>query len=410
MPKKKTPGQIAAAAARAATDAALEEEGAAQELLELAPEDDPEAEALEALAGIGEGSDTKFVITCLTPLDRKGKIDEVTRDDLAELWQYIRDRYGPGKYSVHAATNGQYVKGSRRVIEISPLAASARAPASSSSAAAPPADWERYLQRQAEADERRRREAREDRKDLLTLAGLVLPAIISAMSGNRESLGSLTQALANMRALSGGSEGASAEKLIEVLTRGMELGKGSGNPPETVLGVIRETVKDLVSSPIGQSVMDRIANRQALSAPAPAALPRPTVPTAPPPAPAAPASAAPAPVEGNDMMLPLLNKLADELLDFATNGCDPGLAAEALVAKVPRMARAMLKGEQLHGWLTHPDWWLYVKQFRPALEPYMGFCDDVRQALYSLLLEQGAIPGNLPGAPPIVPDGEGGAT
>lgn len=92
--------------------------------------------------------------------------------------------------------------------------------------------------------------------------------------------------------------------------------------------------------------------------------------------------------------LPLLNKLAEELLEFAANGADPGLCAEALVAKVPRAVRAFVTPEQLREWLTYEQWWSVLEAFKPALKPYQGYCDDVRQTLLKLMSEPESEPEN----------------
>lgn len=92
--------------------------------------------------------------------------------------------------------------------------------------------------------------------------------------------------------------------------------------------------------------------------------------------------------------LPLLDKLADELLEFAANGADPGLCAEAMVAKIPRAVRAFLDPKQLITWLQHPEWWTVLEAFRPQLKPYQGYCDDVRQTLLKLMTEAESDPEN----------------
>lgn len=387
--KKQSVAQIAGAAARAATTEALKNADDGLEVTLGADEDAAELDALESLSELGEGQEYTYVVMCLSPLDKRGRVETVTRDALAELPDYLRDRYGPGKYSVQAKGPRGYVRGSHRIIAISTLA---RPPAGgpSASGAAAGGEWERWLEREARGAEARRLEQREDQKFMMQM-------IVTAMGGNRgESLSDLVQALVAMKTLTGEGGSSNTEKVLEVLTRGMEIGaKANGKEPETVLGVIRETIRDLTNSPIGQSVMDRIANRTAAPAQSAAAAPQPQLVRVPYQGPsAAPAGAPPATLAsapaGDDPMMPLLNKLADELLEYAGNGTDPGLAAEALVAKVPRMVRAMVTAEQLKAWLTAPDWWEHLKAFRPALEPYMAFCDDVRQALYGLLVQSPA--------------------
>lgn len=92
---------------------------------------------------------------------------------------------------------------------------------------------------------------------------------------------------------------------------------------------------------------------------------------------------------------PLLRKLAGELEEFAVVAADPGLAAEALLVKVPRTVKAQIPYEQLKAWLTEPRWWDLLSEFHPGLQPYQAFCDQVREAVIQILdqEEQGDQPG-----------------
>ncbi len=399
MAKKQTPiERAAAAAARAAVKAQNEDQIA----VEIEEESDLEQEdALASLATLGADSDYRFIVNRLAPLDRKGRIEDVSREELAELPNYLRDKYGAGKYEIITQDpDGRYVKRGRRTIIISPDAvrASPGAPPAAGSTSSPASDFERWRAEEERRYEARRLEAREDRKFMLTLFAPLIPQLFQ-----RESVGSMVQALVALKGVNGAGEGgASSDKLVETLFKGLELGKDlQGGNADSWPAVIRETLKDLSSSPLGQTVMDRIANRDARRPPA---LPAPGAAAAIPriPYPGAAAAASPEPPSGSpalagapdtfgdpmlQLALPTLQKLADELLEFAANGADPGLAAEALVAKVPRQLRAFAQPEKIRGWLADANWWPVLRDFKPALEPYQGYCDDVRQSLLTLYAE-----------------------
>jgi hypothetical protein len=399
MGRKKSAAQVAGAAAAAATRAALRDAGGGEDDVEIRvddPEEELEQDAMASLAAIGgEGEGIKYVLRCISPLDKKGTIDQIAQEELPDLVFMIRDRYGPGKYTITAYGPNGFIKGGHRTITVSPL--TSRRDSAAAQAAAPLAassSMQEWLQREEAREERRRQEAREDRKFYLQLAVTALPAIL----GGRESVGSLITALGGLREMTGGGN----DKALEALTRGLEIGKDLGNHSESWPAIIRDTVKDLAGSPVGQRLITRVA--AAAPAVAPAAAPGPVkVPYLPPQSAGAipvpnppPAAATPAP-EGIPepiwvgIVLPTLNKLSHELLDFAANGADPGLAAEALIAKIPRALQETLKQEQPRAQvlaaLRNPGWWPMLKDFRPELEPYEGYCDDVRMIIIKLMTE-----------------------
>jgi len=400
MARKKSAAQIAGVAAAAATRAALRDAGGGEDDVEIRvddPEEELEQDAMASLAAIGgEGEGIKYVLRCISPLDKKGTIDQIAQEELPDLVFMIRDRYGPGKYTITAYGPNGFIKGGHRTITVSPLTSRRDGGAAQAVAPAATSSMQEWLQREEAREERRRQEAREDRKFYLQLAVTALPALM----GGRESVGSLITALGGLRELSGGND-----KALEALTRGLELGKDLGGHSETWPGIIRDTVKELAGSPVGQRLITRVAAAGAPSSPAaapapvkvpylppqpaPGAIP---VPNPPPPA-AAPAAAPegiPEPIWVG-IVLPTLNKLSHELLDFAANGADPGLAAEALIAKIPRALQETLKQaqprEQVLAALRNPGWWPMLKEFRPELEPYEGYCDDVRLILIKLMTE-----------------------
>lgn len=377
---RKSTASIAAAAARAAATAALAD-AATDRVLDMEAEDEEsDAEALAELAQIGDGEQVRFMLSCISPLANRGQLDELSREEVPGVATMLRDRYGPGKYVVRALNNRGYIKGGQKTITISALTARrdtvSVAPTAQASQTGSMSEW---LARQEVLEERRRQEAREDKKLYIELAIALGPALLSAFTGNRESMSSLLQGLVGAKELLGGG---GSEKMVETLVKGIELGKEAGGGGESWPAVIKETLQSLAGSPADQRLI--AGARTAVAGPA-----APAVPYIPPPKPSGQPGAIPtvpndlgvSPEIWRSFVLPLLNKLADELVEFAANDADPGLAAEALEAKIPRAARAAVTAEQLRAWLTRPDWWEALKGFRPALEPYHGYCDDVRQAL-----------------------------
>jgi hypothetical protein len=398
MGRKKSTAQIAGAAAAAATRAALKDQGADDDI-EISvddPDTELEQDAMSALAALGgEGAGVKYVLRCISPLDKKGTIDQVAQEELPDLVFMIRDRYGPGKYTITAYGPNGFIKGGHRTITVSPL--TSRRDGAQATAPAPgvSGSMQEWLQREEAREERRRQEAREDRKFYLQLAVTALPSIM----GNRESVGSLIAAVAGLKDMTGGND-----KALEALTRGLELGKDLGGHSESWPAIIRDTVKDLAGTPVAQRLL---AGRAAAAAPAappppvriPYTPPQGAIPVPTPPPGAVPAAPAPEGIPEPvwvGVVLPTLNKLSHELLDFAANGADPGLAAEALIAKIPRALQETLKQtqprEQVLGALRNPAWWQMLRQFRPELEPYEGYCDDVRLIIITLMTETEAEP------------------
>jgi len=402
--KKSQAERVASAAAASATKAALAASGE-EVSVELEEEDGDgndeqvQRDALLTLAQLEyEGLPVRYTLHCIHPPDKKGIIDDhLTRDDIPDLITTIRDNYGAGKYVVRAVgPTGVYVKGGYRMITISSLASRRPgAPPAPAVAAAPNgsgshAEW---LQRQEVLEERRRQEAREDRKFFIQLAVTALPHLF----GSRETVASIISAAKDATALTGGGAG-NGEKAIEALLTGIKLGKEFNGGGDSWPAVVREALQGLTGNPATQQVLDKIANR--VTGPTPPALPAPgpTVPYKPAPAIKAPTGAIPVPPRPTpqgfpepvwlQVVLPLLTRLSNDLLEFAQNGADPGLAAEALVGKIPRTVRGMVKLEQLKEWLTNPNWWTLVKDFKPELEPYQGYCDDVRQSLYKLYMTE----------------------
>ncbi len=357
-----------------------------------------EVDALEALAALGEGGDYLYKLHCLAPLDKKGHLEDLTRAEIPTLETYIRDVYGAGRFSVHAVgPDRKYVKGSYRVITISPLAArraadvagGASGPSLSSEIERWRAEQEQRRREDEQRAERLRQERREDMKFYVPL-GLQL---LGNMTGQRESLSAMIGALGGLKSLTGGEGG---ERNTEMLLKGIELAnKLSGKEPESILGIVRAAITEL--GPVARTVLTPA--RPPLLAPtrissAPLAPPAgPAGPAGPPgDAPAAAPVAQPDPPPAPEAPPPeptVMDKIAQELLEFAIAAADPRLAADAIYGKLPMMVpqamRILLTDEKIRELVSSSEWWPTLLKARPALEPYQPYAEQVREAFLELL-------------------------
>jgi len=406
--KKSTVATAAAAAAAAAVRATQEQE---QDRVELQWGDDDEEdddagevndEIQQALARIDEQAGGEIVwweLYCDSPIDKQGQIRKLSTSET----KGVRDEclgLGPGEYHVIARhKKGTFIKGSRVRIKISGFARPAATPGTS---VAPATDPMLIIQRMDERLEKRRLEAKAERnQEIRFWAPILAPigtALVTALvgRGGGENIKDLVAALASMKALSGGGENSSVDALLKGIELARDLApdaKGSTWPDVLVNGITQVT-KEL--RPLAEAVVNR---RNATPAPASAqGTPRlqfaPAQPAGGPPAGngAAPAAATPTANAEDDPMWaivgPLLKRLAGELEEYAVNGTDPGLAAEALLAKVPRLVKNQVQPQQLKEWLTQADWWQLVVDFHAGLSSHQGFCDDVRLCLIDIVEQQ----------------------
>jgi hypothetical protein len=260
------------------------------------------------------------------------------------------------------------------------------------------------MQQMEERLERKRMSARQDRwQEIKFWAPILAPIgieLAKGLFGNRggESMKDLVGALVGMKDLVGAGAG---DKQVETLLRGIELardlepGKSGSTWPDVVVNGVTSLAREF--RPLAESAMkNRNGQQQPTPAPAlqfqtaPAAGALPASSSSATPAPASSSSSTPgAEAPGDNGMLamvePLLRRLVADLEDFATNAADPGLAAEALLVKIPRSLKSMVQPDQVKQWLTQPDWWQVLVTFHPPLTPYQAFCDDVRlEILHSL--------------------------
>lgn len=409
---KKT-ADVAKVAAAAAAAAVTQQANTELSLIWNADDDDDEevdqqaaSDILEDLEQIDEthGGDITWELYCDTPVDKAGQIGKLARSELRDL----RDRclaYGPGEYHVVArGRKGKFVPKSRRNIKISGFAPR---PAGAAAPTQPVIDPVVLFAQYEERAERRRIEARLERQQQIKFwAPILAPIGIEMAKGlfgrsNGESIKDLVGALVGMKGLM--SDGGGSTQ-VDSLLKGIELArelspesaKGSTWPDVLVNGVtgLAREFRPLVES---------MANKRGQPGQAPPATQSaaPKLQFAPIPQGAVSAensgngpSATPAAGQPNgaDEMLPivqrLLERLAEELEEFAANAADPQLAAEALLAKIPRLIKSQMSYDDVRGWLSRPDWWQYAEGFRATLKPYQAFCDDVRMEILAILEEE----------------------
>jgi hypothetical protein len=405
MPKKKNNNTVAKAAAAAATAAVNAAAQADNDKVWLWSNEDEEEEnselndeIMEGLQQIDEAAAGEIVwweLYCDSPLEKQGLVRKMGTAELKGLRTECLG-LGPGEYHVIARTKrGRFVKGSRQRIQISGFAKSAN---NTSTSVAPSVDPLVLLSQMEERMERRRLAARAERMaevkfwaPILAPIGIELAKGLFGRGGNGESIKDMVAAMVGMKDLVGGG-GKDVDNLLKgiELARDLEPANSKGSTwPDVIATGVTSLAKEF--RPLAETLAARRNGTPVpLSGPTqlqfqPAASPSPTPPGQSTHAHSEPPPSAASEAAGDTAMLalvePVLRRLAIDLEEFATNAADPALAAEALLAKVPRTLKSMVQPEQLKGWLSLPNWWELTVGFHPALQPYQAFCDDVRLEL-----------------------------
>ena len=373
---------IAKAAAAAATAAAQIEEGL--DPIDIEDLGDDASELTEALASLDDGeSGIVWELYCTAPFDKLGLVRKMLREELPGLRDELL-KLGPGSYQLRArGREGRYLKKAYRIFKVSNLA---KPPTEALAPRPNPTDPLLLMKEFEDRIEKRAEKQKSERWETIKLLAPLLAPIgvklVDVLFGSRNSTKDLVETLVALKTLNG--DGGS-EKTLDAMFKGIELAKQLGGADGTGRSwpdLVLEAVKEV--APMAKSMIEQRQNGAPAQPPSAAALP----------APAANPSL-PQPVlgsaEGNDMLAlvrPLLEKLAADLEDFAANSADPGLAAEALMGKIPKMIRSQVTPEQLREWLNNPQWWQIVVGFRPTLMPYQGYCDDVRADLLAQVEEE----------------------
>ena len=398
MAKKKSKTAAAAAAAATAAVAAIEKENGSAGV-RLSWNDDADDNELreEVLAGLQQidedaPGEILWELYCDLPIDKKGQIRKLTTAELPGL----RDEclgYGPGDYHIVARhkegeLNGTFVTGSRKTIKISGFARPTTViPTSAAAAVDPQALFQQWEAREAARRDRQRAEREATLKFWAPILAPLGLKLAEGLFGRGESVKDLVAALVGMKDLVGA--GAKTDGQVDALLKGIELAKDLNPPgstgstwPDVIAGGLREL------RPVAEGLLAQRRNAPA----APAGTPQlQFAPAQPAPAGAAAPNTTTA-AAGSDPMWtviePLLRRLAGELEEYAVNGTDPGLVAEALLAKIPRLIRSQVQPQQLKEWLLQPNWWELTEKFAPSLRPHQGFCDNVRQVILQIVEEE----------------------
>jgi hypothetical protein len=402
MTKKKTAAnkvaRAAAAAAAAAVNASQAEETVSLNWGGGDDDDDDEVadEIIEGLEQIDENAAGEILwweLYCTSPLDKSGQIRKLSTAELKGL----RDeclQLGPGEYYVVARhKKGTFVKGSKRPIKISGFARPAVA-----AGATPAFDPLTFMAQLEERSERRRAEERASRNAQIKFWAPILAPIGLEFAkglfnrGGGEPLKDLVAALVGMKDLTG-NKGSDVDTLLKGIELARDLNPGDSKGatwPDVLVNGVTTIAKEF------RPLAETLAARRTGGAPAPAGTPPlqfQTQPAAggagsPPANTAAAAAGAQEPDPMFAMFEPLLRKLAAELEEFAVNNADPGLAGDALMAKIPAMVRSQLQPEQLKEWLTQANWWEVLVGFHAPLQHYQAYCNDVRVAVLEAVEEQ----------------------
>lgn len=394
MAGKPRKDKVAAAAAAAATAAVKASQESSLRLAWASDDSDDEGEELreEIIAGLEqiheEAGDVSWELYADTPADKAGQIRKLATSELRR----VRDEclsYGPGEYHVIArGPDGTFVKKSRYNIRISHFA---RPPSSSSNT--PAVDPMALIQQLDDRAEKRRLAAKQERDQNIKFWAPILAPIGVELAkgllgrGGGDSIKDLVGALVGAKELLGGAKTSE----VDTLLKGIELARDLA--PENSKGstwqdVLLNGLREL--RPLAETVANRKlgvtppANTQPIQFQTAATqLPAPAGNGAKPPDSTTATGAA-----GEEPMWPiiepLLQRLASELEEYCANGAEPSLAAEALLAKVPRVLANQIQPQQVKEWLSLPNWWELTVRFRPTLSPYQGFCDDVRLTLLQI--------------------------
>lgn len=402
--KRRDPITEAAAAAAAAVAAT---QNADQFILEPAADD---AEVIEdVLEGLrrletGENRVTWYVYSQTAGKTGAGEgyIEKLRSDQLDEA--RFKSIYGPGEYRIVGRTrDGGYVKGSHKVVRISDIGGVDPDTNSATDAVA--------LLREMRASEEKRAQQRADTlKTTATivatplatiLAALIarrpaldMPALITALRPQQNTLTEMTTALANLKQLDGGG-GGNVDLVLKLLDRLQDL---PGGQSEGWLGVIRDVVREV--SPAVREVVGQMTQAKpglpaigapVMPAPLPAALP--AVPRtngqaeaiqSQTPQPAAEST------ETNDMLKlvePWLRRKVEDLHDEAATNMPVELSAEHLLTAADKKFGTFISQQDLLGLITRPDWWEFVAAFHPPLVPFRAWVSDVRQEIIAMLQE-----------------------
>lgn len=317
--------------------------------------DTPDMDELRAIAELEGGGDVKWTVFRTSDVGNKksGYCGTLSTGDVT--YQKIAEEWGLGTYRIRGTrSNGQFVKQQSVTISEEPK----RATQTLMPAAAPSTSIQDMI---ALMDARADKQSESMLKWAAILSPIFAPLLQNLFAGQKgTTLTELTTALANVKALDGGTKVDQMQeftKLLELVDRVKGDGDG-GKVGSNWVDVFRDGIKEV------PNLLQTIAMaRGAPMAPSPAQLP--------------------AGVAENDKVNPMLQMMSwlktqlAALVHQASMNKDPGLYAEVVLDNLPAGANPA----QLQELLAKEDWWATLTQFYPGVQPYPQWFAECREEL-----------------------------
>ena len=356
---------------------------------DLDDESPPDMDELRAISEMEGGSDVKWVV--MRTSDRGNKkagycgtlsTGDVTFEKVAEEW-------GVGTYRIRGTrSNGQFVKQTTVTISEEPKRAT--------QTLMPTATTGNSVQDMiALMDARADKQAESMLKWAAILTPLLAPVLQNLFAGQKgTTLTELTTALANVKALEGGSKVDQMGEFTKLLELVREVGGGE-KTGSTWADIARDGIQQV------GPLLGAIAAAKGVKLP-PAALP----------APQTDQEARAVHAEGENPMLQLMAWLKQQLQALtyqASMNKDPGLYAEVMIDNIP----AGTDPKVLLEYLEKSDWWALLTGFHPPVQAYPQWFAECREFLITNLRQMTAPPPepaepDAPKAAPAKPTKKGG--
>jgi hypothetical protein len=340
MAKKKQSGQVLAL-----IDAP---EGAVDDGEEVNPDE------LRALAELDSGNEAKWVVTRLSDIGAKkaGYCGELSTGELSNA--KVAEEWGVGKYRVKGTRQNGTIAGQRTIT----IAEAPKGQAVTQTLMPQGSGTAELL---ALLDAREEKSSEKMLKWAAILSPILAPALANLFGGQKgPSLTDLTTAMANIKALEGGTkvdQMTEFTKLLELVDRvkGDEPKPAGSNWVDLVrdgLGQLPLMAQTFIAARTGQPLPQ--LSKQDESAPA-------------------------APDTNGEPMLAWLKRQLEALTHQASMNKDPGLYAEVMLDNLPAGTNPQLLLDQL----AADDWWQRLAAFSPGVQPYPQWFAECRVELLS---------------------------
>ena len=321
-----------------------------------------EMDAIEYLLSLGGDDGVRFRVDKLPakPGDREAFCMNYGRDSLT--LDAIRDTFGGGTYKITAYGQGSKYAGQRRVT-IADLPRSTQAPAAASQSQ----DLAAILQA-----------AKGDNSSLALVMKMMesqsqmIAALLSRPLPVTPPPPSLMELVAMMREMNRDQPKANEGSAVELLLKGIELGKEFTGGEESMMGLAGK----------GIEILRPLIERQAQAPAAPAANPRPALP----PPQSAPATGPAATPQGDDAMLRQLNWLRQQTVVLCAQAArqkNPELYAELLLDNLPDF----INPQDLLARVSDPGAVAQLVQVNADVAKYPAWFEEFRKSLVELLNE-----------------------